>query len=124
MRMESLSSMSWSRTGNTVPTDMVHSGLMDVLKPPMYSGLIRCMSAWTDRFGFAALLRVPVPRTIPGAPLTKTPAPVLRNLSWGSFCRGLMSPQPLNVASAQPPFMGLGPQKMVSTSSSGVAKQL
>lgn len=122
--MERSSSVLWSTTGITAPTDMVHSGPMEVLNPPMYSGLMRCMSASTDRLGFAALLRVPVPSTMPGAPLTNTPAPVCRNLRSGSFCRGLISPQPLKVAILQPPSMGFGPENMVVTSPSAVAKQL
>ncbi len=73
-----------------------------------------CISANPARFGFAALLRVPLPITNPSLPFMRKRVPIPMVSSRGSFLTGFISPHPDTLApvrSGQKPIAW----KMLST---------
>ncbi len=86
-------------TGMGTAHEAITSGPSDVTKPPMYSLCICFMSAMAEKLGFSAVLRVPRPVIMPGAPLITTLVPAPKTLRPGSFSIGLSSPQPQNFSS-------------------------
>ncbi len=82
------------------------SGPADVTKPPIYSGIMSCISAKPVRLGFSGTLLVPAPVTNPSAPLRSTLVPIPIVSSLGSFSIGFNSPQPQKVISLNSPSKG------------------